>query len=334
MIFIEGDFFDTIMLYNNPYLHRIYSWITALLVRCAKYNIALRILEGTPSHDMKQPRWFVSINEVQKINADCRYFDTLVIERNELLGLDILYLPDEWDSPLENCYVAAKRAIKEIGEVQVDYVVMHGNFEYQLPKVMGLSAHNSALWQELVRYNILIGHVHTHSTYGKIVASGSLNRLRHREESPKGYCSIIGYSDGTTDVTFLPFAEAKTYTTITVPEIEDTDKLVEFINKKLIGIRPDSHIRWAHENSISLLSIVNYAKVEYPDINFTSKLIESADKVVQQSVLPKISSSRIGIDITKDNISKLLVAELERRGKSHSNISDAETLLQEIIRAV
>lgn len=330
MIFIEGDFFDSLMYFNNIFLKRIVQWILHLLKLCAKYNIALRVLEGTPSHDMKQPECFAYYNELYSMGADVLYVDDLKIERNTKLGVDILYLPDEWDSPLENCYKAAKNAIKALGETQVDYVVMHGNFEYQLPKVAGLAAHSSKLWQELVRYNILIGHVHTHSTYGKIVATGSTNRLRHGEESPKGWCSVIGYSDGTTNVTFIENKNAKTYTTLKVPNNLDTEETISYITEHCENLRPDSYIKFAHEDNITLTGMLNYARMEYPDINFSIKKLEGDETTKTRSVLPVIKA-REGIDITKDNLHKLMGTELTNRGMSDADITDALDLLKGIV---
>lgn len=328
MIFIEGDFFDSLMQFNNEHLGRITYWIILLLKRCAEFNIALRVLEGTPSHDMKQNRCFVYYNDIYNIGCDLKYFDDLDIEQNEQLGVDILYLPDEWDSPLENCYTAAKKLIALKGMSQVDYAIMHGNFEYQLPKVMGIAAHNSSLWQELVRYNILIGHVHTHSKYGKIVASGSLNRLRHGEESPKGWCSVVGYADGSTNVTFHEAKDAKTYLTVTVPEA-DTDAIIEFINDTCKDLRPDSYIKWAHPDKIVLHSVLNYAEMSYPEINFSCKEIE-LDEVKQESILPKLEKGWHGIDITKHNVVKLIVDEMERRDQSDM-VEEAKRMLLEVI---
>lgn len=333
VIFIEGDFFDSLMPMNHPDMLRIISWIVTLLQRCKKYNILLRVLEGTPSHDMKQNRWFIYLNGVSGIGADVKYFDDLAIEKNEKLGVNILYLPDEWDSPLENCFIAAKQLIKENGLEKVDYALMHGNFEYQLPKVAGLSSFSSAMWQTLVFFAILVGHVHNASTYGLIRASGSFNRLRHGEESPKGYSSVVGYADGRSVIKFIENKDAKTYLTVKIPESPTvtTDELIEFVTNTCKDLRPDSYIKFAGKSKVKIDSIVNYAKSEYPDINFSTKQLEDESENKIQSILPDIKYNKVGVDITRHNSSKLLLDELKRRGFDTDFINQASSMLKDVI---
>lgn len=327
MIIIEGDFFDTLMSMNHPAISRIMMWMLSLLKACKKHGIALRILEGTPSHDMKQNEWFVTLNELYGIGTDLRYYADLALERNTKLGVDILYLPDEWDSPLHNCYLAAKKLLKSSGLTQVDYAVMHGNFEYQLPSLLGVPAHSSALWQDLVVFNILIGHIHNASRYGKIVASGSFNRLRHGEETPKGYNSITGHADGRAVVEFIENVDAKIYLTLTLPEL-DTDGLIRYIHETCDQYPDDSSLKFASKNKILLESVINYARVEYPKLNFTVKYLEDVSEA-QKSVLPKVNRNRVGTDILKDNVLNLMRSKLTEQGHTEEFITSALVTLQE-----
>ena len=98
-IFIEGDLFDRLLYLNNDYMVDIVIWMEWLLNKCAKHGIALRVLEGTPSHDMRQPEIMASLAKKYTDDLDFKYADTLCIEFHERTGLSILYLPDEWNTP-------------------------------------------------------------------------------------------------------------------------------------------------------------------------------------------------------------------------------------------
>ena len=58
------------------------------------YNIILRILEGTPSHDWKQSKLFIHLNDLTKAGTDVKYIDSLSIEYIDKFGINVLY-PDE-----------------------------------------------------------------------------------------------------------------------------------------------------------------------------------------------------------------------------------------------
>ena len=62
LILLAGDIFDHLLTLPQEEVDEIQAWITELLAICAKYNILLRVLEGTPSHDWKQSRQFVNLN--------------------------------------------------------------------------------------------------------------------------------------------------------------------------------------------------------------------------------------------------------------------------------
>ena len=78
------------------------------------------------------------------------------------------------------------------GLTKVDYAVMHGQFDYQLPKhITGMPRHDSQKYLDIVKHYIFIGHIHTHSVYDRIIAQGSFDRLTHGQEEPKGYVVSI-----------------------------------------------------------------------------------------------------------------------------------------------
>jgi predicted MPP superfamily phosphohydrolase len=100
-IIIAGDLFDKIMRIgsDNPDYAIIHAWMVMFLEMCARLKIAVRILEGTPSHDRGQSKMMEIINDDLElagvVKADLKYFDTVTVDWDETLGLHILYVPDE-----------------------------------------------------------------------------------------------------------------------------------------------------------------------------------------------------------------------------------------------
>src|SRR5690606_2839512 len=66
LLVIEGDLFDRLLSNNDDNVYPIHAWATWLMCACAEHNTALFVLEGTPSHDWQQNKYFVE----QKQNAN------------------------------------------------------------------------------------------------------------------------------------------------------------------------------------------------------------------------------------------------------------------------
>lgn len=191
VIFFAGDVFDRLMSLPQDEVDAIQEWIGDLLRICAKRNIIVRVLEGTPSHDWRQSKQFVNVNNTLDNPANLRYVDTLSIEViQELDDLSVLYVPDEWNADASVTLLQVKELLSIHGLEKVDVGCMHGSFDYQLP-IESSKNHNSDTYLSLVRHFIGIGHVHIRtemSRYGAwILAQGSFDRLSHGEEAAKGH---------------------------------------------------------------------------------------------------------------------------------------------------
>lgn len=192
-IIIAGDLFDKIMRIgsDNPDYAIIHAWMVMFLEMCARLKIAVRILEGTPSHDRGQSKMMEIINDDLElagvVKADLKYFDTVTVDWDETLGLHILYVPDEVHPDPEKVWEYVSQAMTMKGLAQVDVGVMHGMFDYQAPLNIKLPTHDSKRYSEIVRYFITVGHIHIASNKDNIYAQGSLERLSHNEEGAKGH---------------------------------------------------------------------------------------------------------------------------------------------------
>lgn len=130
IIFIAGDVFDGLLALPDEDVVVIDLLIAYMLNLCVKHNIILRILDGTKSHDWYQSERFISIAKLTQSSADVKYIKDLSIEYIEELGINVLYVPDEWDSSTDKTLEQVHSLLKAKGLTQVDYAVMHGMFDF------------------------------------------------------------------------------------------------------------------------------------------------------------------------------------------------------------
>lgn len=310
IVIIEGDLFETLMPYNSPYVKIIEKWISDLLHLCAEHDVALRVLEGTPSHDMRQSAAVVKLRDNLGLDVDLRYIEDIEIEVNEERGWTIGYVPDEMESPLSKCYDRMVALMAERGLTKVDFMVMHGAFEFQFPSYYEVDSHDSKLWMELVNFYIFIGHHHNHAVYDKIIASGSVDRFRHGEEKPKGI-TYFEVNDSVCTNRFIINKRSKIFTTLDVNHI--TEEAISSFDTTLKKLPPKSHIRFRTTNRLDAANLISYFEKIFPLIVFTF-IIKDTDKDKQKTkklVYPtfdQFNSERI--KLTKENLSDLMLTEL------------------------
>ena len=128
IIFIAGDVFDTLMFLSADDVGFIKLWIAKLLRLAAKYNIIVRVLEGTPSHDRKQSLLFPLINGMAEIKADVRHITEIYIEHIEKHNINVLYIPDEATATPEKTYEQVIELMSSKGLAQVDFAIMQPSF--------------------------------------------------------------------------------------------------------------------------------------------------------------------------------------------------------------
>lgn len=222
IIFFAGDVFDRLMNLPQDEVDAIQEWIADFLKICVKWNILVRVLEGTPSHDWHQSKQFVNVNSALEIQANLKYVETLSIEViNELGGMSVLYVPDEWNADASVTWGQVQELLSIHGMQKVDIACMHGSFDYQLP-IQSPKNHNSENYQSIVRHYITIGHVHIRSENGIILAQGSLDRLSHGEEAAKGHYRACISPEGNYHW-FVENTNAKIYKTLDCRELELTE---------------------------------------------------------------------------------------------------------------
>lgn len=327
IIFIAGDVFDSLLnLDDNPHIAEIDYWISNLLNICANRNILIRVLKGTPSHDWDQSQRFEIIKQIGNIPCNLKYVDNLEIEYISELDINVLYIPDELESTSEKTLSRVKTLIKSKGLEKVDYAIMHGQFEYQLPEFVKAQKHDSKAYLDLVNGLIFIGHVHKSSQYGRIIAQGSFDRLSHGEEDPKGHMRATRKTDGTHDIVFIENKKAKKYITISCLYLPIEDAISK-IERVVAELPSDSFVRLELNKDHPLTSNMDVLVKMFPLFNW-SKLIREEEEVFEE--LEVVEETFTAITLTSENIPNLLLNRLSTK-ISPELIGLGESILKECL---
>lgn len=310
-IFFCGDVFDRLLTLPESDVLFIKEFIAYILKLCKKHNIKLRVLEGTPSHDWYQSQAFQDINVLLEIGADLKYFKQLHIEYEQDHDIWLLFVPDECDATTEKTLSRVKNLIEQNGIEKVDYALMHGQFEYQLPEFVKAPKHNSEEYLNLVKHVIFIGHVHTFSQRDRIVAHGSFDRLRQNEESPKGHVRVKQFGNDL-QITFVENKGAKIYKTIDCTGL-DINALLEKIDSVVFSAREDSYFRVRAEVGHPIFSnmevlirrypLYKWDKITNEEINDKVKVIE--EEAEDETFEPLIINANSVVALMEERLKQL-----------------------------
>lgn len=183
-LYIAGDLFDDSRYLRQSDSQEAIGFLTWLLEWCRNTNTALRIVEGTPSHDHGQSRIVESLNRT--IGADCLYLDGIGIFFDEALQATVGWVQDEYkDRIAANTEAEMAELMATRGLEKVDLFFMHGCFTFQLP-IESPRSFNESFWVPRVKLGIYIGHDHREKVNGPIRVTGSVDRLAQGEEEDKG----------------------------------------------------------------------------------------------------------------------------------------------------
>lgn len=301
-IFINGDLFERLLVSNSEDYDLIVNWFNELMAFCSNKNIMLRLLEGTPSHDSGQGKIFQTNTDKLKLEVDFKYITDIYIEHLDKFNLNILYVPDQNDKPASERFTSIKELMKSHGLTQVDLVMLHGQFRYQLPILLE-SSHSEEDFLNITKYYIHTNHIHTPSVYNRIIASGSFDRLKHGEEEDKGmiHATIVGDESS---FNFIKNTTARVFKTLYLkekPATEDIEKLHQELR-----LYPETAFIWikCKDNSISLKELKEMHTFSGLKIDIVS------DDDSKTTDIFHIDVAYEEIHITKDNVIILLKEEI------------------------
>lgn len=307
VIIISGDLFEKRLAHDGDDTFLITRWMERFLKSAAKHNVAIRILEGTPSHDNRQSRWMVHYNEMIEANADVKYYENIVIDELVPGGPTVLYVQDEMNHDANRTWKQVQELMREKGIDQVDFAVMHGMFTYQEP-VRSISSHTEERYESIVKHLIIIGHNHQRTVFGKIRVPSSIERLRYNEEDNKGHLQFC-YSkeDGVYDEYFIVNEVATIFTTIDVAG--KTLNQVLAILKKLNGSPDGSNYRLKLSRTDEAYTALTRITNEFPHFNITTKVTDNSADIDADTTAMVVENVSL-TSIRSDTIRQLMLPRL------------------------
>lgn len=330
---ICGDFWDRLLNLPDKDASTGRMLLVYILLVCAKYNIILRILEGTPRHDRKQSRMVQELIDLMKLDIDFKYMDGCQIEYIEKLDIHVLYIQDEYGTP-DSALADFKRLLHERQLEKVDVAVMHGQFEHQLPDVEGArhKCHIAREYLARVRYVIFIGHDHRFSEFrlpefpSVIISHGSPDRLIHGEEEPKGSVRVLIDEKENVNVTFVENKGAMDYRTLDVQGLS-TDQVMDVITQ--LKLRDGSHIRLKGDIFDKGLRMIRHLRKDFPQYRLEPLPIK--EKKREMETVKTGSSTYVPIQIGSANVVEMTRTWLINNGSSETEVKDCEDYLNEQI---
>lgn len=329
LFIIGGDWMDRLLNLSERDVYEAQEACIYLLKLCKKWNIKLRIVEGTCSHDRRQSIMFTEFNERLNIGCDLKYHQDLCIEHVEDLDMYILFVPDEWHHDSSETLRQAKELIKSRGLERVDAAVIHGGFKYQFPLELP-SLHDEAAWSELVTYVILSGHIHTHSQCLKVCCGGSFNRNTHDEDTPKGHVNLtLNIVKKKVDrIDFVENKFAKVFKTINIFDLEIQDVLIKI--EDLGKLPKGSAVRLEYRDPDPIRAIRETVETVYPDVIFSDvKRVDKKEKGAKRLFSSKIFQP---VEITRNSVTKLIVDRLAAKDKSTDLLELAKKVITETMK--
>lgn len=278
IVYIGGDVFERGLPTNHPDIPHIVSWQRRFLARCGRLGIIVIIIEGTPSHDRKQSHLFTAINDAASDEDKCELYyvtevDILFIPK---YGINVLCVPDEKNTSDDITLKQVKDMMATRAIDKVDFAVMHGFFDFQVPAGRTTRYHDSKAYLELVRYLIWIGHDHTFRKYDRIIVQGSPDRQRHGMEEDKGFVYTTVYKNGTYKATFEVNQYAMVFKTVTVDS--RVDVATREVHSTCDSIGGHGHVRIAANHDHPVLGALDSFRVKYPFIKFSKLVLDEAPK--------------------------------------------------------
>lgn len=325
LIIIAGDLFDRLVYYPDPNISIIRRWMFLFLHMCKRRDIVVRVLEGTPSHDWKQSVHFITENEVADIGCDIKWVESLSIEHIERFGINVLYVPDEWKHQTDDVWKDVCKEMSEKGLEQVDFTILHGAFNYQLPSHVPVPTHIPERYMGITKYFVFGGHIHRRSQYGNILAAGSFDRLTHGEEEDKGhYRVVVDRNNVDHEIRFVVNEGAKLYKSVDCTGLT-LDVALTKIDQMVDTLPIDSHVRIIAEKGSPILVGFKEVVDRYRLHWITQKPV--GEEKINREAVSRIITPFTPAAITPDNIIGMVMERARQRTDDPVLIAAVQELL-------
>lgn len=305
-LIIAGDLFDRARLPNEDPVQDAVMFMFWLMGVCKSFNIKLRVMEGTPSHDRGQPVLFKTLFDAYRFeeSLDFKYVPVLsYIEEED--GLTWVYVPDEIHHDCSKVYDDVHKLIRDRGQTQVDVIVTHGLYDIHVGNIPTKNYHIADQYCALARHLVINGHIHTSSIYqDKMLTNGSFDRLRHGEEEQKGLW-VIQVLPEKNVFKFYVNEEAEVFDTVSLIGVDYEDALAA-MRKKAQGMS-GGNLCIVVDEALREKGLLRTLSDLFPNINWSKKDQKIAD--LKDNVFEE-STEIEKMVINRGNIAELINARL------------------------
>lgn len=234
MIFFVGDYFDKKLSLNETASKLAIRFMDKVVELADKFNIKIRMIKGTLSHDFTQLENF----KHYELKHDFKIFNTATIEnltfvynKNETSELSIFYVPEEYMEDQNEFYKDFVDVVDD--ETKFDLMIGHGTWDFTAFLNQKIDSERSIKnapvykydeWKDLTYGPCIFGHIHVRQNKGKkVYYTGSFSRWQHGEDKPKGFLDVT-YNLDTTEskIRFVENYEALEYVDLLLEDDTDT----------------------------------------------------------------------------------------------------------------
>lgn len=306
-LLIAGDLFDDSKALRQDDTQDAISFISWLLLWAKTSKTAIRVIEGTPSHDHGQSKTLVSANEA--VGVDILYLDGIGIYYDAVLEMTIGWVQDEYKPKASETEREMAELMRTRGIDKVDAFIMHGCFHFQLP-VFSERSFNEEFWTSRCNRVIFIGHDHKPKLNGIIRVTGSPDRLSMNEEEDKGATVADFYPDATK----LYFhVNQNACLQVTVPAMDDYDAhykaCLDAINRILDHpTMAIARLRIEHSKTSPIVENIAQWKKQYI---FNIKGSKLADPKEDRRLFEAFEETQVFESISSANIEDIILAEMQ-----------------------
>lgn len=326
-----GDFFHDLAPANDVNMLLCQRWIKKYLQLCHDNKVHTRILEGTSSHDWGQPELFDILKP--KDTPYIKYVDTLSIEFIPELDISMMYVPDNFGHmSTELIYEQAVKLLANNNLTQVDIIMLHGGFDYQLPPIANKnnSLYDSIKWSKLAKKVIFSGHIHKPSEKLNIKCAGSFDRTAFGEMHPKGAYKFEFNKDHF-EATFWENRNAQVYDKILInKEMVGKEVSRELDNYLKKNPKPNTHLRLVGGLASVTGPLINDYKEQYPQYSFDTDNVKEENIEVDDTLYtPEMYK---GVTLNSGNLEHSLFNFME--STLHQNPEIDQELLKQLLAEV
>lgn len=327
-----GDFFHDLAPANDPNMMLCQRWIKRHLQICHDKKVHVRILEGTSSHDWGQPEQFDILKP--KNTPYIKYVNTLSIEYIPELKINVMYVPDNFGhTSTEIIYEQALKLLSSANLKQVDFIMLHGGFDYQLPPIANKngSLYDSVKWSALAKHVIFSGHIHKPSERFNIRCGGSFDRTAFGEMHPKGGYRFE-WNDDECATEFWENKNALIYDKILVNKEMDAKRITKELNNYLSKNPPkNTHIRLVGGLSSVTGALITEYKEQYPQYFFDVDNVKEDNIEVDDTLYTPEMYKGIALNAgnLKDSLFNFMGSTIHQN--DDIDVGMLETLLEEVM---